>query len=72
MALTQKRIITPSEIVTKLLREEEAREARDALAKATYSAIFNWVVEQINAKLDTGEGGGRGWTRVKVRDGVGD
>ncbi|GAX85034.1 hypothetical protein CEUSTIGMA_g12454.t1 [Chlamydomonas eustigma] len=55
MALTQKRIITPTEIVTKLLKEEEARESRDALAKAVYAALFNWVVEQINAKLDTGK-----------------
>jgi myosin-5 len=54
MALTQRRIITPHEIVTKLLNVEEAREARDALAKAIYSAIFNWVVEQINNKLDNG------------------
>eukprot|EP00798_Chlamydomonas_sp_ICE-L_P007452 gene7452-592_t len=57
-ALTQKRIITPSEIITKLLNMEDSQDCRDSLAKAIYSSVFNFVVECINKKLDTGKSQG--------------
>ncbi|KAL6757024.1 P-loop containing nucleoside triphosphate hydrolase protein [Haematococcus lacustris] len=56
-ALTQRRIVTPSEVVTKLLNEEESKDCRDALAKALYAAAFDWIVSRINLKLDTGKKG---------------
>lgn len=47
---------------------EESRDARDALAKALYSAAFDWIVKAINIKLDTGRPGSRvdAWARGVV------
>lgn len=53
--LTNKKIRTRDELIVKPLTAQEASEARDALAKAVYAGVFNWVVLQINAKLDTGK-----------------
>ena len=33
------------------LKLEEARSSRDALAKAVYSKLFGWVVQQVNSSL---------------------
>ncbi|GLC37064.1 hypothetical protein PLESTB_001395600 [Pleodorina starrii] len=54
-ALTTRRIIAPGEVVIKLLKVSDAVEARNSLAKAIYSAVFNWVVVRINARLSAGK-----------------
>ncbi|GFR42870.1 hypothetical protein Agub_g3861, partial [Astrephomene gubernaculifera] len=50
-ALTTRRIVAPGEVVIKLLKVGDAVEARNSLAKAIYSAVFNWIVSRINARL---------------------
>ncbi|KAG2437016.1 hypothetical protein HYH02_011447 [Chlamydomonas schloesseri] len=54
-ALTTRRIVAPGEVVIKLLKLSEAVEARNSLAKAIYSAVFNWIVARINARLSLGK-----------------
>eukprot|EP00775_Hariotina_reticulata_P008956 gene8956-9132_t len=48
-------IKTREEVIVKPLKPAEAVDARDALAKAMYAGVFNWVVAAINAKLDMGK-----------------
>ncbi|KAG2431429.1 hypothetical protein HXX76_009444 [Chlamydomonas incerta] len=54
-ALTTRRIVAPGEVVIKLLKLNEAVEARNSLSKAIYSAVFNWIVGRINARLSLGK-----------------
>eukprot|EP00878_Enallax_costatus_P022226 GHUV01023569.1.p1 GENE.GHUV01023569.1~~GHUV01023569.1.p1 ORF type:complete len:1540 (+),score=641.95 GHUV01023569.1:53-4672(+) len=54
-AITHKKIKTRDELIVKPLTQQEAIDARDALAKALYAGVFNWVVAAVNAKLDMGK-----------------
>ena len=46
------------ERVTAKLRASQAEEGRDALAKAIYAALFDWLVSRINASFTADSHGG--------------
>ena len=63
-ALTERLMITRGEGITIQLSPERAVEARDALAKTMYGALFLWVVNEVNGCI--------GWEDAKaVRSSVG-
>ena len=47
-ALTEKKLVTRGDVITMQLPPEKACDARDALAKTIYGALFLWVVAQVN------------------------
>jgi len=51
IALTEKVLITRGEEIRKELTPESAMDARDALSKTIYGALFLWVVEQVNKSI---------------------
>ena len=50
-ALTQRIILARGEQITTRLTPDKANDARDALAKTVYGALFLWVVDQVNQSI---------------------
>ncbi|KAM6163520.1 myosin XVB [Rhynchocyon petersi] len=50
-AITQRVLETPYGRVSRTLPVESAMDARDTLAKALYSRLFDWLLRRINVKL---------------------
>lgn len=49
--LTVRSVLLNREVFHKSLTPAQALSARDAVAKAVYKKLFNWVVQELNAKL---------------------
>ncbi|KAE9448786.1 hypothetical protein C3L33_19317, partial [Rhododendron williamsianum] len=50
-ALIQRVMVTPEEVITRTLGPDSALGSRDALAKTTYSLLFDRIVEKINISI---------------------
>jgi myosin-5 len=51
LALTQKVVVARGEEIKTELTPERAHDARDALCKTVYGALFLWVVDQVNQSI---------------------
>eukprot|EP00934_Nitzschia_sp_Nitz4_P002310 Nitzschia sp. Nitz4//scaffold3_size479765//246480//251709//NITZ4_000105-RA/size479765-augustus-gene-1.601-mRNA-1//-1//CDS//3329550773//2310//frame0 len=51
LALTQRVVVARGEEIKTELTVERAADARDALAKTIYGALFLWVVDQVNTSI---------------------
>ena len=50
-SLTSNSVVTKGETITKNNTVEEAQSTRDAMAKAMYGRLFDWIVNNINRLL---------------------
>lgn len=53
-ALTSSSMVMRGEVITRSNSAQEAESARDAMAKALYARLFDWIVNQINRLLSLG------------------
>lgn len=53
-ALTSSSMVMRGEVITRCNSAQEAECARDAMAKALYARLFDWIVNQINRHLALG------------------
>ncbi|KAK3246389.1 hypothetical protein CYMTET_44072 [Cymbomonas tetramitiformis] len=55
-ALTERTMKGRGSIYKISLKKDQAEDARDTLAKELYGSLFDWLVNQINAQIDTTKG----------------
>lgn len=65
---TKKQLITRGERIMSNLTQQQAVVVRDSVAKFVYSALFDWLVENINNGLSTEEVNSRACTFIGVLD----
>ena len=56
-AFVSKDIMVAGESLRMTLDEDQATEMRDSIAKAIYSALFQWVLDHVNGTMDLDSGG---------------
>lgn len=69
-ALLTRKLMIVGEVTIKNNSLAQAEEARDSLAKGLYAGLFNWLVEQVNAKLAPQVKTSGGWLARRWRRGV--
>ncbi|XP_021947488.1 unconventional myosin ID isoform X2 [Folsomia candida] len=67
-ALCERAIAAGGNVVQKTLTSGQAMYAKDALAKAVYERLFNWLVQRINEAIKPGDMNGYKGTVIGVLD----